>query len=523
VRGIDATIIVVYLSLLLAVGFRFSRRQKSVETYYVAKRRIPPWAIGFSVMATIITSITFTAYPGAAYSGDWSLLVPNLMFVGVLLLVGAIVIPFFRDSVALSAYSYFRQRFGSGVQIYASVAFAIGHLSKAAFVVYLLALTLNSVTGWSATYVVIGAGAVAILYASVGGIEAVVWADVVQSFVLWSGILVTLGFLLFLPPGGAHAALAEAWSHRKISLGTPSFDLTRPTIPVLITYGFFFYLQKYTADQTVVQRYLIARDEKEAKRGIAIGAVLCVPVWAAFMLIGSLLWSFYRLTGERLASSISKPDQVFPHFLITHLAPGAAGLFLAAFLGAAISMLASDINSLSLICVEDLYCYLNPRVTDRDRLRAGKLMAVLAGVCIVLFALQLQQIQGAALSAYYTVTAIAAGGLAGLFLLGFLTRRASTRGTQVGIVACVAVTLWASLTSGSGRLIDLGRFNFPWHDYLIGAAGHFTLFTCGYLSSFFLPNAQPTQSRLTLWGWLEERKLRSEQSSSNARCETSHS
>ena len=506
-RWIDATVMVVYLCLLLAIGFRFSRRQKSIETYYVAKQRIPAWAIGFSVMATIITSITFTAYPGAAYAGDWSLLVPNLMFVGVLLVVGAIVVPFFRDSVALSAYSYFRQRFGPGVQIYASIAFTIGHLSKAAFVVYLLALTLNSITEWSTTYIMIGAGAVAILYGSVGGIEAVIWAEVVQSFVLWLGILITLGFLLYLPPGGAHAALAEAWNNHKISLGTLSLDPTRPTIPVLITYGFFFYLQKYTADQTVVQRYLIARGEKNAKRAIAIGACLCVPVWTAFMLIGSLLWSFYRLTGERLPSTIGKPDQVFPHFLVTHVGPGAAGLFFAAFLGAAISMLASDINSLSLICVEDLYCYLNPRATDHDRLLAGKLMAVFAGACTVFLAVQLERLQVTALSAYYTVTAIAAGGLAGLFLLGFLTRRASARGAQTGIVMCVIVTIWATFTSGSSRIINLGPLNYPWHDYLIGATGHVTVLVCGYLFSFLLPDTQSAQSRLTLWGWLEERKV----------------
>jgi solute:Na+ symporter, SSS family len=225
------------------------------------------------------------------------------------------------------------------------------------------------------------------------------------------------------------------------------------------------------------------------------------------MLIGSLLWSFYRLTGEPLPPSIVKPDQIFPRFLATHFAPGAAGLFLAAFLGAAISMLASDVNSLSLICVEDLYRNLRPRATDRQCLRAGKCMVVVAGVITVLFAMQLSRIQGTALSAYYTVTAIAAGGLAGLFLLGFLTQRANTRGAQVGIAVSLAVTLWAVLTSGSSPAINLGRWNFRWHDYLIGAVGNIVLLVAGYLASCLFRGSQAATLPLTLRGWLRSRRV----------------
>lgn len=501
-RRVDALVILVYLGSLLAIGFRFAGRQKTTKAYFVANRGIPGWAIGMSLMATIITSITFIAYPGAAYSGNWSLLVPNLMFVGVLLIVGLVVVPFYRRSVAMSAYAYFGSRFGLSVQMYSSLAFAIGHFAKMGFVVYLVSLTLSSITGWNSGLIIVLTVLVTILYAIAGGIEAVVWADVLQGFVLWCSIFVSIGFLLWLTPGGPHAALHEAWSHGKIGFGSAAFDLKMPTIPVLAIYGFFFYLQKYTADQTIVQRYLLAPTDRAALRGTALGAALCVPVWASFMLIGSLLWSFYRLSHEQLPPKIAQADQIFPHFLATHLPSGAAGLFIASFLGAAISMLASDINCLSLIGVEDFYRHLKPHATDRQRLRAGKVIAVCAGAGAMLIAIVLARIAGPALSLYYAVTAIAAGALAGLFLLAFISSKASPRGAQIGIAISLAFTAWATLTANGGKALNLGQWNFPWHDYLIGACGHLVLLASGYAFSFVFPAAHPVDPRLTLAGWL---------------------
>jgi SSS family solute:Na+ symporter len=502
VRTVDAIVILVYLCTLLGIGLRFAGRQKNTGTYFVANRAIPAWAMGLSLMATIITSITFVAYPGAAYADNWSLLIPNLMFVGVLLIVGTIVVPFFRRSRALSAYAYFGSRFGPGVRLYSSFAFAVGHFAKMGFVTYLVALTINSVTGWNVRWVMVLTGLIAVTYTVVGGIEAVVWTDVLQGFVLWCSILVSIGCILYLTPGGAHAAFHEAWDQQKIGFGSAAFNLKTPTIPVLAIYGFFFYLQKYTADQTVVQRYLLAPSDRAAVRGIALGATLCIPVWVSFMLIGTLLWSYYRLAHEALPTTIRRADQVFPHFLATHVPAGAAGLLLASFLGAAISMLASDINCISLIGVEDFYRLLKPHATDQERLRTGKIIALLAGAGAVVAAGGLARVGGPALSLYYTLTAIAAGGLAGLFLLAFLSARASARGAQFGIALSLIVTTWATLTVNGGQILDFGRWNFPWHDYLIGALGHLTLLGSGYLFSFLFPGTQPVSPELTLAGWL---------------------
>lgn len=504
-RVLDIFVIGLYMVGLVGIGLYFARRQTSTETYFVAKRSIPGWAMGLSLLATIITSVTFIAYPGAAYAGDWSLLVPGIMFVAVLALAGVVVVPFFRHVVHMSAYEYFGRRFGSGVRVYSSFAFAVGHFSKMGFVFYLLALTLSSMTGWAIDHVIILTALVTIFYTMLGGIEAVVWSDVLQGFVLWLGILVSIGFLLFLPPQGPHAVLSDAWQHGKMSLGSTAMRFDRPTIVVLAIYGFFFYLQKYTADQTVVQRYLIARTDRSALQGISLGAVLCLPVWTAFMLIGSLLWSFYRLTGEKLPLSIQKTDQVFPHFLVTHIPAGLAGLFIAALLGSAMAMLASDMNCLATIGVEDFYRLARPQTTDKQQLKVGRYIVAVSGFAAAGVALQLAHSQGSALSLYYTITAIVAGGLAGLFLLAFLFVRATRKGAIAGIVANLIFTIWATLTL-NGKTVNLGRYNFPWHEYMIGAIGHIVLLIFGISFSFILSDDSPSHPDLTLWGWLQRKK-----------------
>jgi len=212
-----------------------------------------------------------------------------------------------------------------------------------------------------------------------------------------------------------------------------------------------------------------------------------VPVWTLFMLIGTCTWAFYRLTGETLPSYVTKGDQVFPRFLSSHLPPGVSGLVMAALVGAAMCALSSDLNAFAAVGVQDIYRLLRPESSDRHRLRVAKRIVLACGVLCILAALILSHTQTPALSVWFSASSIVSGGLAGLFLLAFLSPRTNRRGVYAGIAACIGFTAWATLTMGEKRVLSLGHFNFPWHDYMIGAIGHVVLVVVGYTVSVLRP------------------------------------
>ncbi len=512
-RWLDLLVIALYFVGVAWIGLRFARRQQSTETYFIASRSIPSWAMGLSMFATLISSITFIAYPGSSYAGNWSELVPGFMVIGVLLLVGTVIIPFFRQAVGMSAYEYFGHRFGYGTRAYSALAFTAGHFSKMGFVLYLLALTASSMTGWNIYAVLLFAGVVTVAYTVVGGLEAVIWTDVIQGFIMWLGVIVVLGFLIYLMPGGLGAAWDLAMQKGKLSLGNPEFKLADKTsLWVMSLYGFFWYLQKYTGDQTIVQRYLVAKSDRDALRGVALGALLCVPIWALFMLIGTLVWAYYQLSGEVFpAAMLDKTgkvitDKVFPYFLVTKIPPGLSGLFLAAVFAAGMSTLSSDLNCLSAVGVEDYYRRLRPNATDARRLAVGKFIVGLCGGLAVAIAALIAWKSERVLTLYYAVSSIISGGLAGIFLLAFLSRRANKQGVWTGIILSLAFTAWATLTSGKNKMLDFDGHNFPWASVMIGVIAHIILVVVGWSASWLFPAPEKSARPLTLWCWLEKRK-----------------
>lgn len=507
---LDLLVVLAYLLGMTALGLRFSRRQTTTETYFVAKRSIPSWAMGMSMLATMVSSVTFVAYPGSSYAGDWSLMVPGFMLIAVLPFVGKIIIPFYREVIGMSAYEYFERRFGKPARLYSAFAFSLAHFSKMGFVLYLMALTISSITGWNIVAVIFAVAGVLILYAMKGGIEAIVWTDVIQGFVMGASILIVLSFLLFLPDGGPAAVFSRAIDADKFRLGRPEWSLGKNSLPVLLSYGLFWYLQRYVADQTMVQRYLLAKSDAGAFKGVRVGAFLSVPVWAMFMLIGTCVWAYFQVTGESIPPTITKSDQMFPYFLSRHLPPGVLGLLLACLSGSAMTMLASDLNSMSVVAVEDFYRYFRPHSPDRERLVAAKTFVVLTGILNIGTALLLVQTRGSALASWFAVSAIASGGLMGLFFLAFLTKRAHRIGVYCGILVNLVFSIWAALTKGTTPLLDLGAWNFPYDELLIGVFGNILLFVVGLGVSYLLPaekgvaNAAPSQ---TIWNWLASRRL----------------
>lgn len=512
ISWIDTAIVFVSVIATIGVGLYFARRQKSSEHYFSASKNIPSWAIGLSIFATLISSVTFLAYPAASYKSNWILLVQGLMV--PIVLVGAIwiIVPLFRRTIRLSTYEYFERRFGFFARLYSSLAFMLTHFSKMGTVLYLVCLVINTLSGIPIMTLIVFIGVCIIFLTLVGGIEAVIWMDVIQGFMIIGGGLLCLGILLFKPEGGPGLVLEQAFLMKKIDVGPYNFSLTQLTIWVMIINGAFYALQKYGTDQTIVQRYLVAKTDKDAKKAAYIGVMTSVPVWTLFMLIGSLLFVFYN-NGTAVLPEGTKADEVFPYFMRTQLPVGVVGLVLSAIVAAAFSTLASDMNCLSAIGVEDYYQRFKPNCTDKQRLSMGRVLVFVSGLAMMLVATLYVLWQGeGVLGVVFELYAIFSAGIVGIFILGLLSKRANWQGLYIGIGACIIFTAYAMLTSAKfgvdgeeKLLLDLGPLNFTQHKYMLGVYSHLIVIVVGYIASLFFSRKE-VDEKLTIYSYFKERK-----------------
>jgi solute:Na+ symporter, SSS family len=507
---VDYLVLFTYLLFIVLFGLSFARKQKSTAHYFAASGGLPSWAVGLSILATLISSVTFLAYPGAGYASNWILLVQGLMVPIVLVFLVNFIVPLYRKVIGISTYEYFEKRFGYVARLYTSFAFTMAHFSKMGTVFFLLALALSSMAGFNIYAVIIVLGVIIILYTLVGGIEAVIWLDVIQGLMLFMGGLLCLIVMFYVAPVNPFEMISFAWENDKIGFGPYDWDFTRLTFVVIALNGIFYAIQKYGTDQTIVQRYLTARTHKEAVKASLVGVLLCVPVWTLFMFVGSMLFSFYGLSDFEVPDG-TRPDAVFPFFITTQLPIGVTGLILAALSAAALSSLDSDLNSLAAVGVEDYYKRLRPNKPDKHYLNVGRSIVVGCGIAALGVAFMYVQAEGeTVLGIVFALYAIFSGGIAGLFLLGVFTKRANKQGVLVGIIACILFTGWAMLTSvnigpGGKPLLNLGNFNYTHHSYMLGVYTHFILFGVGYATSFLFPKHSADDS-LTIFGYLKERK-----------------
>jgi SSS family solute:Na+ symporter len=489
---IDYLIIGISLVIPIIVSLKFSKKQKTINTYFIAKGSVPTWVIGISILAALISSITFLAYPGAGYANNWILLVQGLMVPIVLVFIIGIVVPLYRNIIKLSAYEYFEHRFGFFARIYSSMGFFLSHFSKMGTVFFLLSLALSKMTGLDTISMIWIVGFVVIFITLIGGIEAVFWLDVFQGFLKIAGGIIILGIILFTIPGGFSTIWKVASAKGHTGFGPYDFNFVRLTFIVMALNGIFYAIQKYGTDQTIVQRYLTATSDKKAIRASYIGVFLTVPVWALFMFIGTALFAYYQVNSNVLPANMN-PDEVLPFFIMTKLPVGIIGLILSALMAAAISSLDADLNCLSAICVSDYYTRFKPESTEMQRMLISRMVVIAAGMASLLIASYYVKIGGEGiLEVVFTLYSIFSGGIAGMFLLGIFSKKANKQGLYIGISACVLFTAWAVLTStkmGTGEerhlLLNLGNYNFTHHKLMIGVYSHLVLFIVGYFASYF--------------------------------------
>jgi SSS family solute:Na+ symporter len=280
------------------------------------------------------------------------------------------------------------------------------------------------------------------------------------------------------------------------------FDRENTTIWIFFFAYFIQWSRRYITDQHIVQHYLIAKTDRSASRGALMGALSCLPIFFIFMFIGGSFYGFFALhAGD---PGPIRPDEVMPYFLSHYIPSGVLGLILAAILAAAMSTVSADLNSIATVLTTDYFGNILPKSSDKARLLFGRFMVLAGGVMASTIAVLLLPEEGSEplMQRAITIATIISGGTLGLFMLGFLTTRATRTGAYVGILACLLFTTWALLSnpgSDGSRVVDFG-FNWEMNPMLIGVFGHFVLFGTGYIASMLLGGYRPDDVRpLTLY------------------------
>src|SRR5690606_26941215 len=424
----DYGIIIAVLLITLYFGLRYAKNQKSTEAYFSAKGRVPSWAIGMSLLATLISSVTFLGYPAEGFSNNWILLVQGLMVPIILLGTVWFIVPLYRKVIGLSTYEYFEKRFGSFARYYSSIAFVLRQFSGMGTVLYLLAVALEGMTGFDTYVIILLVGGLIVAVNLLGGIEAVIWLDVFQGFMLFASGILCLFVIILSIDGGVAELWNVASTNGRMGFGPYDMDFKKLTFIVMAINGVFYAIQKYGTDQTVIERYLTAKSDKSAIRASLLGILLTVPVWSLFMLIGTALFVYYQQ--NPLPETVG-PNNVFPYFIMSELPMGVVGFILAAMISAAICSLSADLNSLAAVGIEDYYKKAKPNLSDKKYLNASRWMVALAGVIsIVIGFIYVELGSESILGIIFTLYAIFSGGIVGVFLLGIFSSRANNQGVN---------------------------------------------------------------------------------------------
>ena len=485
-KPLDYAVLGVYLAALAAMGVYFSRREKSTEDFFLGGHRVPWWAAGLSIFGTQLSAITFMAVPAKAYHTDWGYFLGNMSIVAVAPLIVYLYLPFYRRLNVTSAYEYLERRFNLPTRLLGSAAFVLFQLGRMGIVLYLPAAALAAVTRMDVYTCIVLMGLLATFYTVLGGIEAVIWTDVLQVVVLLGGALLALVVIVARVDGGLAAVATDAYAAGKLRLADFSWDFTAAAVWVVMLGKPFECIVSYTSDQTVVQRYLTTADEKQAARSIWTNAALTVPASILFFAVGTALWAFYRAHPAALDPT-GRIDEVFPWFIVQELPAGVSGLVIAGLFAAAMSSLDSSMNSMATTITTDFYRRFRPAASDRRSLGLARWLTLLLGAAGTGFALYMAWLGSTSMwDQYIKIVGLFGGGLAGLFAAGIFTRRTTGAGALVGF-------------AGSALLLYYVANHTALHLLTYPAVGVIGCFAIGYAASLLMPARRRDLAGLTIY------------------------
>ncbi len=503
---LDLCIIFIYLIAMVLVGVYFSRKNKNPDQYSKAGGSIPGWALGLSIYATFLSSNTFLGVPGKAFGSNWNAFVFSISMPLAAWVAAKYFVPFYRSTGEVSAYTNLEKRFGTWARTYAVCCFLLTQLARMGSIFFGISLTLQALTGYSMEIIMIVTGVCIIIYTVMGGIEAVIWTEVVQ------GVLKTLGALLIIylivtnMDGGVSKIIEIGENDRKFSLGSFIPEFTQATFWVVFLYGFFINLNNFGMDQNYVQRYHTATSAKEASKSVWLCVWIYVPASLLFFIIGTCLYAYYQINpdmiepvklqvaAERLSANANSTDiknlanqltaadygdKVMPHFMVTMIPTGLVGLIVSAILSAAMSTLSSGMNSSATVFSEDIYKrFFNNSINEKQTMRLLHLSTIIFGIAGMICGIAMIGVKSI-LDIWWQLSGIFAGGMLGLFLLGLISKQTENIEALCATIIGIMVIIWASLSYLLPE--EYAFLKNPLHANMVIVIGTLTIFLTGTL------------------------------------------
>ena len=529
---IDWVVLILYFAGVVGVGLYFSRCNQTSEDFTTGGRSLPGWLCGLSIFATFLSSISYLALPGKSFVDDWNPFVFSLALPLAALIAVRFFVPFYRAAGEVSAYASLERRFGPWARVYASSFYLLFQVARIGVVMYLMALPMAVIFGWDIRGIIVVTGIVVTVYAFIGGIVAVIWADAIQAIVLLAGALLAVGMILFGMPEGPGQVIKIAVEADKFSLGnTELWTVSKSTVWVVLLYGLFENLKNFGIDQSYIQRYIAAKSDREAAKSLWLSAGLYVPVSALFFFIGTSLFAWYttypddlnevrqivarqKLMQAGVAPTFVNPvdenaryaadyqeqltamadslapsdlgDRVFPHFISVHLPRGISGLLIAAVFAAAMSTVSTSLNSSATLVMSDFYQrFISPDANDGQKMRVLHGATVVMGGLGIGMSLALVRLTQSALDTWWTLSSVLGSGILGVFLLGLLCRRANNRVAIVAVTIGTMIIAWMAFSTGDFWPDSLESWRSPFHKLLVIVVGASAIVVIGAILSQF--------------------------------------
>ena len=456
-KALDLAIIFGYLIGIVLFGVWFARKQKTTADYFLGDRSMPWWAVAFSIVATETSTITFISVPGVAFSRGGNFEFLQLVFGYMLgrIVISLLFIPSYFRGELMTVYELLDRRFGGKIKVLAASLFVVMRNIADGIRLLLTAIVLaavytsfqptaNAETITVAAIILIGVAMIVFTY--FGGMEAVIWVEVVQLGIYIAGAIAAAVILIGSIDGGLSAAIATGSQYSKFSLFDFSLNFTKTyTFWAGLIGGCFLTMSTHGTDQYLVQRYLCTDRPKRAIIALLTSGAIVLGQFIGFLFIGMLLFAFYHpYTDPGYATAASAfpfagSDRVFPDFITRHLPTGLSGLVVAAIFAAAMS---SSLNSIAATAVNDLYKPLKPNRDDKHYLKVSHLLTLFWGIVQIAVALVVRHKERSALDQALSVASLINGPVLGVFLVGTFLRRVSQPPALIGMIASMAVMLY---------------------------------------------------------------------------------